>query len=65
MGGDDDKIRISLPQDRAMRHRIDTMAKFVAVDGEAFEQVSHGAPSVRSPPPSRSRSPPCTWYRTS
>ncbi|CAE7683305.1 unnamed protein product, partial [Symbiodinium microadriaticum] len=39
MRDDDEKIRIQIPQVRATRRRIDMMAKFVAVDGEAFEQA--------------------------
>jgi hypothetical protein len=35
----DPKIEVRIPEDEDMRLRIDTMAKFVAADGEAFEQV--------------------------
>jgi hypothetical protein len=35
----DSKIQVRVPQDRDLRRKIDSMAKFVATDGEAFEQV--------------------------
>lgn len=40
MTENDAKIVVIVPQDRAVRELIDLTAKFVAIDGDPFEQVS-------------------------
>lgn len=39
MTDQDPKIQVRVPQDQELRRRIDSLARFVATDGEAIEQV--------------------------
>jgi hypothetical protein len=42
----DARIRVHIPTDSRTRDRIDLMARFVAIDGEAFEKVQCLHPAV-------------------
>ncbi len=46
MNDGDVKIVVQIPEDVDTKLRIDTMAKFVAADGEAFEQVWNHATGI-------------------